>query len=525
MPRAISVPVVSKRGGIVHAVAAARGPGGTTFVGVGTTIPMATTDEKCLTSGPVQDPDAPSEGPPGERRQRAREILQTQRSRLDRLESDLNDQLRQLAEELGESVRLSSSAASGEESAALVALQAQFETLKRQFDALDAEGESQRRQLEEALLERGRSEQELRIREALLKEAQGRDEESRLELAAQRERLADCEAQLAATRERHAALERELAEARDATAAEREETKAQRRRIAREFKQQRAEHLAELEKRKAELQALVHPQSGPGNEQAQRELAELRESVERRRTQIEEARREIERLGTENAELRGGLERAKTGGGDSQEAADLKRRFELAIDELREMKRANSELEAKLKTHGTAVPAVSGGMDWEAQKQRLLASLEADQDDDEEAVAERTSVEGTIRITDQIVAQKDREIAELKTLLEERGTARGESAAVAELVDRDEIICQEREKLQQIQAEWREKIGQAEIEISLQRAKIARERTELDEKLRQLELENQRQEVAKEPAEPGKPARGRWLARLGLKDLEDKENK
>jgi hypothetical protein len=189
------------------------------------------------------------------------------------------------------------------------------------------------------------------------------------------------------------------------------------------------------------------------------------------------------------------------------------------------MKRANADLEAKLKTRGTAVPAVSSGMDWEAQKQRLLASLEADQDDDEEAVAERTSIEGTIHITDQIVAQKDREIAELKTLLEGRGSARGESAAITELVDRDEIIRQEREKLQQVQAEWREKIGQAEIEISLQRAKIARERAELDEKLRQLELESQRQEGAKEPAEPGKPTRGRWLARLGLKDLEEKENK
>jgi DNA repair exonuclease SbcCD ATPase subunit len=484
---------------------------------------MATTDEKCLTTGPGDEPDAPREGPQGERQRRAREIVAAQRSRLDRLESDLSEQLRQLADEIGESVRTAAAAEPKEESAALAALQSQFETLKRQFDALDGECDALRRQLEEALVARGRAEQELRIREALLKETQARDEESRLELAAARERLSDGEAQLAAARERQATLERELVESHDSVAAEREQTKAQRRRIAREFKQQRTEHLAELEKRKAELQALSQVPGTGADEQARKEIAELREALGRRQGELEAAQRQVERLQAENGEL----ERAKAGAGDTQESADLKRRFELAIEELREMKRTNAELEAKLKSRAPAVPAVSSGMDWEAQKQRLLASLEADQDDDEEAVAERTSIEGTIRITDEIVAQKDREIAELQAILERHsaGSALSKSAAVAELVDRDDIIRQEREKLLQIQAEWREKIGQAEIEISLQRAKIARERTELDEKIRQIELESHRQEANKEPAEPGKPTRGRWLARLGLKEPEEKEGK
>jgi hypothetical protein len=161
-------------------------------------------------------------------------------------------------------------------------------------------------------------------------------------------------------------------------------------------------------------------------------------------------------------------------------------------------------------------------MDWESQKKRMLASLEEDDRDDEESVAERQTVEGTIRITDQIVEQKDREIAELKRLLE--GTSAGAgagAAAVADLFDGDELIRQEREKLQLAQVEWREKIGKAEIDISVERAKIARERMELEEKLRLYQNEQATRPSDGASAVPEKPARGRWLSRLGLKDLND----
>jgi hypothetical protein len=158
-------------------------------------------------------------------------------------------------------------------------------------------------------------------------------------------------------------------------------------------------------------------------------------------------------------------------------------------------------------------------MDWEAQKQRMLASLEEDDRNDEEAVAERESIEGTIRITDQIVEQKDQEIAALKQRLEELSS--GKAEAVADLLDHDEVIRQEREKLQQAQAEWREKIGKAEIDISVERAKIARERLELEDKLQAYQQE-QPHHAGEGPAHSSaKPTRGRWLARLGLKDLED----
>lgn len=505
---------------------------------------MASTDEKTLATGPGDERSSPVEGAHGERRRRAHEVLSVQRSHLDRLENELTEQLQQLADEVAQSVSLAESIAGDEgESAALAALQSQFDTLKRQFATLDSENDQLRKQLEEAQFQGGRAEQELRVRDALLNETQANEERRRIELAAAREQSAETEAQLAASRQRQRALETDLADGLERAAAEQEKTKAQRRRIARELKQQRAERNSELDRRKADLHALAQSADAEFEEKMG---ARLRAQLEQ--TEAEHAR-EIEQLKSaaqpaanpaelgdlrhERDELAKRLaaaeakikEQASSGVVDATAKSDLQRRFEMAVEELRELKHTNAELESKLKSRGSsAVPAVGGAMDWEAQKQRLLASLEADDDDRAEAVAEHSSIEGTIRITDQIVAQKDQEIAELKELLEQNANAlpaaTGDPAAIAELLNGDEIIRQEREKLQQAQAEWREKIGQAEVDISVQRAKIARDRSELEGKNRQYQAEQERR-ANEETGGAGKPAGGRWLARLGLKDIDD----
>jgi hypothetical protein len=162
--------------------------------------------------------------------------------------------------------------------------------------------------------------------------------------------------------------------------------------------------------------------------------------------------------------------------------------------------------------------------DWEAQKQRLLASLE-DEDGDagEEARKERLSIESTIRITDEVVADKDREIAELKRLLEDQTSSIGDVAigagAVAQLFDADEAIQQERDRLAELKTQWEGKLRQAELEISVQRAKCARERAEIDEHRRELSDLEQRlkelQEASGDDSSAARPKR-RWLARLGL---------
>ena len=63
------------------------------------------------------------------------------------------------------------------------------------------------------------------------------------------------------------------------------------------------------------------------------------------------------------------------------------------------------------------------------------------------------------------------------------------AAAVAQLLDTDELVRQERESLKQLQDGLREQLRKAEVDISLERAKLARERAELDEKLRGWESE------------------------------------
>ena len=111
---------------------------------------------------------------------------------------------------------------------------------------------------------------------------------------------------------------------------------------------------------------------------------------------------------------------------------DLQSRFELAVEDVRSLKRRNAELEdqlAALKASRGELP-LSQAQDWESVKQRMLAELEPDANLNEEQKEERASIENTIRITDQIVADKDREIAELQQLLTNQSDSLG-SFAVA----------------------------------------------------------------------------------------------
>jgi chromosome segregation ATPase len=252
------------------------------------------------------------------------------------------------------------------------------------------------------------------------------------------------------------------------------------------------------------------------------------------RTQDEETlalRREL-------ATLRAQLEQAQTAAplavpdeADNRKWEDMKRRFELALEDLRDLKHRNAELEDKLSHARTnsASPdngAANGKGDWEAQKRRLLASLEADDEDEEDSDSrdQRMSIEGAIRITDEIVARKDQEIAELKRVLDDQSSNLGSVAvganAIAEILDQDELILQERENLKRIQEEWQQKLRQAEIDISLERARMARERLDLDEKMQSLQAERDKFLDVSQGAkgEMGTANQRRWWARLGLKE-------
>ena len=94
---------------------------------------------------------------------------------------------------------------------------------------------------------------------------------------------------------------------------------------------------------------------------------------------------------------------------------------------------------------------------------------------------------------------------------------------MGELLDHDSVIREERESLKRLQTEWRDKFRQAEIEVSLERAQIARQKTELEQLLRELHKERalSADSAANGNHPPDKPVRGRWLAMLGLKNNEE----
>ncbi|HKD37533.1 MAG TPA: hypothetical protein VKB78_12060, partial [Pirellulales bacterium] len=173
-----------------------------------------------------------------------------------------------------------------------------------------------------------------------------------------------------------------------------------------------------------------------------------------------------------------------------------------------------------------AAPQGDDGPNWEAMKRQMMQSLEDDGDSSEARSEERIAIENTIMITDELVAQKDREIADLRQQLSEQGglgrIAVG-AQAVAAALEQDELIKQERAKLAEMQEQWKNKLRQAEIDISVERAKITRDRAEIEDKLATYEKERANH-VADGSAptdaddKSKKSSRGRWLSRLGLKD-------
>jgi len=221
---------------------------------------------------------------------------------------------------------------------------------------------------------------------------------------------------------------------------------------------------------------------------------------------------------------------------------DIQRRFDMAMEDVRELNAKNALLQQQLETAragGGSAPAPSGGgLDWEAEKKRILMELDADfqegdgedEEADEKVKAERLKIEKVVERTDNILAAKDQEIAELKQLLENQsgsiGTMAVGAAALGKMLDNDEMVQEERENLRRLQDELTQKLRKAEVDISLERAKIGRERAELEEKLRAFEQQGGKVDGAAESTDrSGTPTRGRWLARLGLNELDQEKPK
>lgn len=244
--------------------------------------------------------------------------------------------------------------------------------------------------------------------------------------------------------------------------------------------------------------------------------------IEKLYEEISELRMERDQLVARVAEAEHRSQRASND--EASQLDELRQRFEKAVQEVRELKTKNAALESRADSTQEVDSALPGSsFDWEEQKRKIMEELGDPSSNESLAADERLSIESTIRITDEVVAHKDREIADLQAALNERGLAGGvgdENVAIGEMLDRDELILAERDKLASLQEEWRDKLRQAEIDVSVERAKLARERAELESQLRATE--SQREAFNSAGASSGTGGQGqqsgRWLSRLGLKD-------
>ena len=303
---------------------------------------------------------------------------------------------------------------------------------------------------------------------------------------------------------------------------------------AREEQQRYAAELEGATARIAELEAAIHASAEAqekldialGDLQHHREqIASLEEQLASRPAEGGADSEEMARLRQERDELdeqlRQALASQVAGGGEGGDA-DLQRRFEMAVEDLRQLKQENAELQDKLASGGGSSSSGGGDLsDWEAQKRKLLASLEGEEPTEDEARKEEIAkINATIQITDGVVAEKDREIEELRTQLEnapqgESPPSESEEEAQEReaLLDADEVVQAERQRLEDLEKEGGEKLRTAELELSVERAKIARSQSEMAEQLE--ELEAYRKKYNNEFGDKGGGGRN-WFNKLGL---------
>lgn len=532
--------------------------------------------------------DSPSSLPFAEQREQIRRFLGELSETTASAEAEIAGVVKRLLDDF--SIRKSDGGASSQElaarDAALASERAKIEELQRQINEQRAEIERLRQGAAQRSGESAEAEQRL---EAATRELDSR----RRQLELDAEETARLKQRLEDKLRRQETLEEELEAERTRTKSQRRRIAAELREQADAAKREYRRHLddlearredlerreqtlqartAELERQAADLASAVAAAADKGDDSALREeLSVLRQSLAERsaalaqaeaeasairqellneKEELADAQARLERQAavlrraegaeTEAAELRNLLDEARaklTAAEANDDAAadlrDLQSALAIAQEDLRDLRNRNAMLE-KTQAQAAADRADAPlAMDWESQKRRLLAALESDFDPNKPTErADRLTIEGTIQITDNIVAEKDREIAELRGMLEQQSCNVGDvtvgGAALAAALDQDDLIREHRTQIEDLKRQWEEKLRAAEVEISIERAKVARERTILEEKRAEIEAWEAR--AAKDNAQPGSvdandPKRkgaggGRWLARLGLRDGE-----
>lgn len=247
----------------------------------------------------------------------------------------------------------------------------------------------------------------------------------------------------------------------------------------------------------------------------------------------------------------GGQHRGKDEGNDAELRQTI-RELERELDELREQ---NEDLAARLASSQVKRSMGSGGnagetLSWEQRKALILRQMEDDSFDAEAFVAkigeshsgaddpnEPGPGEDPVQYVRQLhrrlqrqdnqLKRRDQEIDELRNLLEQQAATAGDgmavgAAAIAQMMDEDELVREERQRLQDLQQEWEAKFREAEVAASLERAKLSRERQELAQKMAELDDQLAQAKAANREVTAEGPQRARrWMTALGIQSDDD----
>lgn len=227
------------------------------------------------------------------------------------------------------------------------------------------------------------------------------------------------------------------------------------------------------------------------------------------------------------------------------------RELERELDELREQ---NEDLAARLASSQVQRSVGGGGhpgetLSWEQRKALILRQMEDDSFDAEAFVANIggshpadgpsdpglgedpvqyvRQLHHRLQRQDSQLKRRDQEIDELRNLLEQQAAIPGDgmavgAAAIAQMMDEDELVREERQRLQDLQQEWEAKFREAEVAASLERAKLSRERQELAQKMAELDDQLAQAKAANREVTAEGPQRARrWMTALGIQSDDD----
>jgi hypothetical protein len=137
-------------------------------------------------------------------------------------------------------------------------------------------------------------------------------------------------------------------------------------------------------------------------------------------------------------------------------------------------------------------------------------------------------IQDIVEETSELLRMKDEEIKNLIKLVDEQSTASNSLAigavAVGKAVNLNELVLIEQQKLKNLHDEWLERQRQFEIEMSRERAKLARDRLDFLRELEEKVVEHSDKVFNQAPSPPistNKSGASKWFKHLGFNDTDE----